>query len=61
MKAGMHHLLLLLKQALDKRGLEESLHAQITRARLTACEGKAFSRKISQLSKIRPPPLLGAT
>ena len=38
------------------RGIEESLHAQITRARLTACEVGVFSREISQLSKIRPPP-----
>ena len=55
---GRHHLLLLRKQAHDKRGIEESLHAQITRARLTACEVGVFSREIhvSQLSKIRPPP-----
>ena len=43
-------------QAHDKRGIEESLHAQITRARLTACEVGVFSREISQLLKIRPPP-----
>ena len=49
-------LLLLRKQAHDKRGIAESLHAQITRARLTACEVGVFSREISQLSKIRPPP-----
>ena len=35
---GRHHLLLLHKQECDKRGIEESLHAQVTRARLTACE-----------------------
>ena len=32
-------MLLLCKQAHDKRGLAESLHAQIPRARLTACDG----------------------
>ena len=40
----------------DKSGIEESLHVQITRARLTACEVGVFSREISQLSKIHPPP-----
>ena len=54
-------LLLLHKQAHDKRGIAESVHAQITRARLTVCEVGAFSSEISQLSKIRPHPLLGAT
>ena len=44
---GRHHLLLLHKQALN-----------ITRARLTACEVSVFSREISQLSKICPPPFL---
>ena len=53
---GRHHLLLLRKQVHDKRGIAESLHAQITRARLTACEVGVFSREISQLSKIRPHP-----
>ena len=55
---GRHHLLLLSKQAHDKRGIAESLHAQITRPRLTACEVgvHVFSREISQLSKICPPP-----
>ena len=43
------------KQAHDKRDIAESLHAQITRARLTACEVGVFSREISH------PPLLGAT
>ena len=40
------------------RGNAESLHVQITRTRLTACEVgvHVFSREISQLSKIRPPP-----
>ena len=58
---GRHHLLLLDKQAHDKRGNEESLHAQITRARLTVCEVGMFSREISQLWKVCPPPPLGAT
>ena len=31
-------------------------HVQITRARLAACEVGIFSREISQLSKICPPP-----
>ena len=53
---GRHNLLLLHKQAHDKRGIAESLHAQITRARLTVCEVGVFSREISQLSKIHPPP-----
>ena len=53
---GRHHLLLLRKQAHDKRGIAESLHAQIIRARLTVYEVGVFSREISQLSKIRPPP-----
>ena len=35
---GRHHLLLLHKQAHDKRGIAESLRAQITRVKLTACE-----------------------
>ena len=49
-------LLLLRKQVHDKSGIAESLHVQITRARLTACEVGVFSREISQLSKICPPP-----
>ena len=49
-------LLLLRKQAHDKRGIAESLHVQITRARLTACEVGVFSREISQLSKIHTHP-----
>ena len=61
---GRHHLLLLRKQASkqahDKRGIAESLHAQLTRARLIACEVGVFSREISQLSKIRPPLSLGS-
>ena len=58
---GRHNLLLLRNQAHDKRGIAESPHAQLTRARPTACEVGVFSREISQLSKLRPPPLLGAT
>ena len=57
---GRHHLLLLRKQASKqahgKRDIAESLHVQITRARLTACKVGVFSREISQLLKIRPPP-----
>ena len=49
-------LLSLPKQAHDKRSIAESLHAQITRARLTACEVGVFSREISQCLKIHPPP-----
>ena len=30
------------KQVQDKRGIEESLHVYITRARLTACEVGIF-------------------
>ena len=44
------------QQVHDKRGIEESLHVQIIRARLTACEVGIFSREISQLSKICPLP-----
>ena len=55
--AGPEDVLLLLhKQVHDKRGIAESLHAQMTRARLTACKVGVFSREISQLSKIHPPP-----
>ena len=54
---GRHAALLLLrKQAHDKRGIAESLHVQITWARLTACEVGVFLREISQLSKIHPTP-----
>ena len=54
---GRHAPLLLLhKQVHDKRGIAESLHAQITRARLTACEVGVFSREISQLENM-PTPL----
>ena len=53
---------LLHKQVHDKRGIAESLHARITKTRLTACEVAIFSREISQLLKVCPPPLLlGAT
>ena len=44
------------QQVHDKRGIEESLHVQIIRARLNACEVGIFSREISQLSKICPLP-----
>ena len=49
-------LLVLCNQAHDKRGFAESLHVQITRARLTACEVGVFSREISQISKIHTHP-----
>ena len=39
-----------------KRGIAESLQAQITSARLTVCEVGTFSKEISQFSKIHPPP-----
>ena len=56
-REGRHAPLLLLRnQVHDKRGITGSLHAQITRARLTACEVGVFSREISQLLKIRAPP-----
>ena len=55
---GRHNLLLLHEQVHDKRGIAESLHTYITRARLTACEVSVFSREISQLSNICPPPSL---
>ena len=45
-----------LSKRMTKRGIAEPLHVQITRARLTACKVGVFSREISQLSKIRPPP-----
>ena len=44
------------KQAHDKRGIEESLHAQMTRARLTMCEVGVFSResKCSHTDSVSP-------
>ena len=45
---GRHYFLLLHNQAHDKRGIAESLHAYITRARLTACEVGKFLREISR-------------
>ena len=33
------------KQAHDKKDIEESLHAQMIRAKLTACEVGVFSRE----------------
>ena len=50
---GRHHLLLLHKQMHDKWSVAESQQACVHK--LTACEVGVFSRKISQLSKIRPP------
>ena len=57
---GRHHLLLsvLHKQTHDKRGIEESFDAYITRAKLIACEVGVFSGEISQLLKGLPPPAL---
>ena len=55
-----HHLLLLHKQAYDKKGIAESLHVYITRVRLTKCEVGILSIKMSQHLKIRPPLLWGA-
>ena len=43
-------------EAHGKKGIAESLHVQITRARLTVCEVGIFSRELSQLLKIHPPP-----
>ena len=57
---GRHHLLLLCNHAHDKRGTAESRHAQITRAKLTACEVGVFSRYHNS-RKYTHPPLLGAT
>jgi len=45
---GKTHLLLLYKQAHDKKGIEESMHVYINRARLTAWEVGIFSREISR-------------
>ena len=53
--AGRHNLH---KPTDEKRSIAESLHAYVTRARLTACELRVFLREISQLSKILPPPSL---
>ena len=52
---GRHHLLFLHKQVHDKRGIEEPLHAYITRAKLTACEAY-FREKDHNSLKIRTPP-----
>ena len=55
---GRHHLLLSHKQVHDKSGIAESLHAYITRAKLTVYEVGVFSRDISQPSKrAMPTPL----
>ena len=52
-KANIHHCFYCvskrMKKAHDKSRIAESLHAQITKARLTACEVGVFS-------KLRPPP-----
>ena len=53
----MAPLLLLHKQVHDKRGIAESLHAQITRARLTACEVGLFQEKYHHYWKYTHPPL----
>ena len=56
-REGRHAALLLLyKQAHDKRGIAESLHVQITGARLTVYEVGVFSREISTLENT-PNPL----
>ena len=52
-----NHLLLLHKQAYDKKGIAELLHVYITRVRLTNCEVGILSIKMSQHLKIRPPIL----
>ena len=45
---GRHYLLLLHKQAPDKRAIAESLHAFTNRARLMCVKG-TFKREVSQL------------
>ena len=52
-KADMHAPLH--KQAHDKRGIAEPLHAQITRARPTACEVGVFLRELSTLKNTPTP------
>ena len=54
---GRQQLPLLHKQMHDKRGTAESLHAYITRAKLTFHMVGIFLREITQLSKIHPPLL----
>ena len=51
---GRHHLLLLLEQKHDKESIAEVSY--VNRAKPSACEVGVFSREISQLSKICPPP-----
>ena len=46
---GRHNLLLLYKQVHEKRGIAESQHAYINRARLTTCDVDLFSWEILQL------------
>ena len=53
---GRHHWLLLHKQVHDKRGIAESLHAQITRARLTVCEVGIFREKYNSSRKCAHAP-----
>ena len=53
---GRHAPLLFYCKHMTKRGIAESLRAQITAARLTACEVGIFLREISQLSKNTPTP-----
>ena len=59
---GRHHLLLLHKQALDKKGIVESLHGYMTWniQSAHACEVGGFWKVgvLSQLSKMHPPPSL---
>ena len=60
-RKGRHAPLLLLhKQAHDKRGIAESLHAQITRARLLV-RWAYFREKYHNSRKYAHLPLLGAT
>ena len=49
---GRHHLLLFYKQAHDKRGIAEPLHAYLDMARQTI-----FERNITTLKKYAHPPL----
>ena len=54
MKADMHHCCYCVSKRMT-RGIADSLHAQISRARLTACEVGVYFRKYAH------PHLLGAT
>ena len=56
------HLLLLHKQAHDKKGIAESLHVHTNRAWLIACEVGVFLRENHNSQKYASPsPLWGAT